>query len=67
MSKRFGIERTQEEIDEIVKQMELRGYTYGPFRNKSMFTNNVTTQRISMKGAATYLKAEGVLLQEKTE
>ena len=60
MSKRFGAERTQEEIDEIVKQMELRGYTYGPFRKKSMFTNNVTTQRLSMKGAATYLKSEGV-------
>ena len=60
MAKRYGTDRTQQEIDEIVKQMELRGYTYGTFRKKSMFTNNVTTQRLSMKGAATYLKQEGV-------
>tara|TARA_B110000908_G_C10081729_1_gene369894 strand:- start:206 stop:403 length:198 start_codon:yes stop_codon:yes gene_type:complete len=61
MAKRFGTDRTQEEIDEIIKQMELRGYTYGTFREKSMFTNDVTTQRLSMKGAASYLRKEGEL------
>lgn len=60
MTVRVGVDRTQEEIDEIIKQMDLRGYTYGLFRGKSMFTNNVTTQRISMKGAAKYLRSEGV-------
>jgi hypothetical protein len=56
MTKRVGTDRTQEEIDGIIKQMESHGFTYSLFRKKSMFTNPVTKQRITMKGAARFLK-----------
>tara|TARA_B110000114_G_scaffold113681_1_gene119262 strand:- start:1046 stop:1246 length:201 start_codon:yes stop_codon:yes gene_type:complete len=60
MSKRFGTDRTQEEINEIIKQMEINGYTYSSFRDKKMFIDNVTEQRLSMKGAVSYLRSHGI-------
>tara|TARA_R110001606_G_scaffold231159_1_gene378899 strand:- start:173 stop:370 length:198 start_codon:yes stop_codon:yes gene_type:complete len=59
MSKRFGTDRTEEEIDDIKNKMESSGYTFslsGKSGNRSMFINDKTGQKLSMKGAASYLK-----------
>ena len=59
MSKRFGTDRTEEEIDDIKNKMESSGYTFsfsGKSGKKSMFINDKTGQKLSMKGAASYLK-----------
>jgi len=61
MSKRFGTDRTEEEIRNIKNEMESRGYTFsfsGKSGKKSMFINDNTGQKLSMKGAASYLKLE---------
>ena len=61
MSKRFGTDRTEEEIRNIKNEMESRGYTFsfsGKRGKKSMFINDNTGQKLSMKGAASYLKLE---------